>query len=64
MNQLKRGNSSGRKGQIAPPSANSLANVAHNAAGNKRTASANNPKFPEHAQYNNNQGGASGQAIP
>ena len=31
---------------MAPPSANSLANAAHNAAGNKRTASANNPKFP------------------
>ena len=46
VNQLKRGNSSGRKGQVAPPSANSLANAAHNAAGNKRTASANNPKFP------------------
>lgn len=46
LNQVKRGNSSGRKVQVAPPSANSLANAVHN-AGNKRTASANNPKFPE-----------------
>ena len=49
-NLLKRGNSSGRKGQVAPPSANSLTNAAHLAAG-KRTASANNPKFPGTAEH-------------
>jgi len=64
MNSLKRGNSSGRKGQVAPPSANSLANVAQNAAGNKRTASANNPKFPEHSSQNANSAGLGNQLIP
>ena len=54
MNAGKRGNSSGRKVQVAPQSANSLANAAQNANGNKRTASANNPKYmdPQFQQQN------------
>ena len=47
----RRGNSSGRKVQVAPQSANSIANAAQNANMNKRTASANNPKYVDSQYY-------------